>query len=85
METKILSKKEMPAFVNELASCFQVFAPVRKKEGIVFGAVASCDEICFDAANTRKSVKEHFFRSGSSFLPTRKKKYGSRLFPMRNG
>ena len=61
MEIKILDKKELPAFVNEMASCFQVLAPVRKKEGVMFAAVASSDEICFDAANTRKSVKEHFF------------------------
>ena len=61
MEIKILDKKELPAFVKELASCFQVLAPVRKKEGVVFAAVAASDEICFDAANTRKSVKEHFF------------------------
>ncbi len=61
MEIKILDKKDLPAFVSELASGFQVFAPVRKKEGVMFAAVSSSDEICFDAANTRKSVKEHFF------------------------
>ncbi len=61
MDIQILDKKKLPEFVSELASCFQVLAPVRKKEGVVFAAVTSYEEICFEAANTKKSVKELFF------------------------
>jgi len=81
METKILDKKDIPAFVSELTSGFQVFAPVRKKEGVMFAAVTSSDDICFDAANTKKSVKEHFLPQREQLFAYKEEEIREPSFP----
>ena len=61
MELKILDKKELLNFVNAVAAEARVLAPVRQEDGVCFAPVTSAAQVCFDALNTRKSVKEQFF------------------------
>ena len=61
MEEKTISKDGLISFLAALTKNYQVFAPVKKDDGLVFEEIQSEDEICLDYSNTKKGVKEIFF------------------------
>ena len=60
MKNKILAKKDLLKFINKLVKEYDVFAPVKKEEGILFSKIDKADDICLSSSNTKNSVKEFF-------------------------
>ncbi|WP_027365695.1 4Fe-4S dicluster domain-containing protein [Desulfotruncus alcoholivorax] len=57
----IVSKKDLPNFLDKLISEYQVFAPVRKDTFTVFKQICSGKDAVLAAGNTKLPVKELFF------------------------
>ena len=60
MKSKILAKKDLSKFISKLGKEYDVFAPVKKEEGILFSKIDKADDICLSCSNTKNSVKEFF-------------------------
>ncbi len=58
MKEKILAKKDLSEFINKLVKEYDVFAPVKKDEGILFSKIDKVDDMCLSYSNTKNSVKE---------------------------
>ncbi|MCK4401441.1 4Fe-4S dicluster domain-containing protein [bacterium] len=58
MKSKVLAKKDLLKFINKLIKEYDVFAPVKKEEGIVFSKIDKTDDMCLSYSNTKNSVKE---------------------------
>ncbi|MDY6971262.1 MAG: 4Fe-4S dicluster domain-containing protein [Thermodesulfobacteriota bacterium] len=61
MEEKTVSKEDFFEFLAALTKDYQVFAPVKRDDCLVFAQVQPEDEICLDYHNTKRGVKEAFF------------------------
>jgi len=57
----IVSKKDIPNFLDKLISEYQVFAPVKKDTFTVFKQICSGDTAVLVSGNTKLPVKELFF------------------------
>ena len=91
----MLAKKDLPKFISELVKEYDVFAPVKKDEGIVFAKIDKADDMCLSYSNTKNSVKEFFlpqseelFRfvkkgDGNEIIDVKEKKRRSLLFGVR--
>ena len=95
MKNKILAKKYFPKFINKLVKEYDVFAPVKKEEGILFSKIDKTDDMCLSYSNTKNSVKEfllpqseelfRFVKKGNSneIIDIKGKKRRSLLFGVR--
>lgn len=58
MKSKILAKKDLSKFISKLVKEYDVFAPVKKEEGILFLKIDKADDMCLSYSNTKNSAKE---------------------------
>lgn len=57
----IVSKKDIPSFLDKLMADYQVIAPVNKGEFTMFQPITSGADAVLDAGNTKLPAKELFF------------------------
>ena len=60
MKNKILAKEDLLKFISKLVKEHDVFAPVKKGEGIIFSKIDKANDMCLSYPNTKNSVKEFF-------------------------
>ena len=61
MRAKILSKKAIPGFLDDLLEEYEVFAPLKREALVVFDRIHSGKEAFLDYPNSKKPPKEMFF------------------------
>ena len=95
MKSKVLAKKNLAKFISKLVKEYDVFAPVKKEEGILFSKIDKADDMYPSYSNTKNSVKEfllpqleelfRFAKKGNSneIIDVKEKKRRSLLFGVR--
>ncbi len=61
MNDKVLSKEHVGSFLEKILAQKDVFAPVMRDKVLVWGPVASADDLVWDFQNTEMSPKNFFF------------------------
>ena len=61
MKDKVLHKESIGSFLEKILEQKDVFAPVRQNNDLVWGPVASADDVVWDFQNTDMSPKDCFF------------------------
>ena len=79
MKSKILAKKDLPKFISKLVKEYDVFAPVKKEEGVLFSKIDKADDICLSYSNTKNSVKEFFLPQSEELFRFVKKKNSNEI------
>ncbi|SFR06633.1 4Fe-4S dicluster domain-containing protein [Desulfoscipio geothermicus] len=75
----IVSKKDIPNFLDKLISEYQVFAPVKEETYTLFKQICSGADAALDAGNTKLPAKEIFFPQSEKLFSYNVSEEGARL------
>jgi len=79
MKSKILTKKEFSKFISKLVKEYDVFAPVKKEESVVFSKIDKADDISLSYSNTKTSPKEFLLPQSEELFRFSKKKNSNEI------